>query len=271
MRVIDHTACSLFIGEHGLEVIYQGQKVKGIEAIIPRIGSSVTRTGTMVLRHFERQGIYTATQSQSILQCRNKWECYQILASNDIRVPKSLLPAYEGLSGQFIESQFGDKSVIKLLESTHGLGVILSESTNNAVATMEAFQRLKQKSIIQEFIAEAKGSDVRAFVVNGEVVAAMQRQALNGEFRSNLHRGATASSIELSPEEKNIAQKVCQLLKLNVAGVDILRSNKGPMILEVNASPGLEGIEYYTKVDVAKRIIQFVESGYRKWKSRKGS
>ncbi len=266
IRVVDHMMCDLEVAQATLNVYYRGEILDGFDALIPRIGSSVTAMGTNVIRHFELKGVFTATRSDSILRARNKWRCYQLLAAHDIPIPKSLLPNFLELNESLIKSGFDAPLVVKLLESTHGLGVILSESHTNAISTIEAFYRLKEKAMLQQFVKESSGVDIRVLVVDGQVVASMRRQAMQGEFRSNLHRGATATMVRLTEKEVFLSRKVCELLELDIAGVDILRSKSGPLILEVNSSPGLEGIETVTGYDVAGDIIKFVERKVRKQK-----
>ncbi len=263
-RVIDHQMCDLVIDTNRLAIYYQGEELSGFDAIIPRIGSSVTNSGTNLIRQFEFQGIFTTTRADAILRARNKWRCFQILAAEGIPVPKSIIPNYLQIEESFIRDQFDTPLVIKLLESTHGLGVILSENYQNAVTTIEAFHRLKEMAMMQEFIKESSGSDIRVIVVDGEVIASMVRQAREGEFRSNLHRGASARVVRLTEEEKRISRKVCKILGLDVAGVDLLRSAKGPLLLEVNSSPGLEGIESVTGIDIAGAVIKYIERRIRK-------
>jgi len=263
-RVVDHLMCDLLIDDSELSVIYQGEKLEGYDALIPRIGSSVTTYGANVIRQFEEMGIFTVSRSDSILKARNKLRCYQILASNGIPIPKTLLPNFAQLDNMLIKEEFDLPVVVKLPESTHGLGVILSESYQNATSTIEAFFRMKQKVIVQEFIAESRGSDLRVLIVDGEIIASMKREAQEGEFRSNLHRGATGRIEPISEKEALMCRRVCKILDLDVAGVDILRSDKGSLVLEVNSSPGLEGIETITGKDVAGAIVKFIERRLRK-------
>ncbi len=263
-RVIDHQLCDLIVAKDDLRVYYQGERLKDFDAIIPRIGSSVTHSGTNVIRQFEMQGVFTVTKADAILRARNKWRCYQMLASEGIAVPKSILPNYVQIDEHLIEHHLQLPLVLKLLESTHGLGVILSDSYQNASSTLEAFNRMKEMALAQDFISESKGSDIRVIVVDGEIVASMKRQAKEGEFRSNLHRGATAKIIRLSEEERLLSRRVCEILGLDVAGVDLLRSDRGPLLLEVNSSPGLEGIETVSGIDVAGKIIRYIERRVRK-------
>lgn len=270
-RVIDHVLCDLMVDKGELSVFYQGVKIEGYDAIIPRIGSSVTRYGTNVIRQFQLQGVFTATRAEAILKARNKWRCYQLLAAEGIQIPKSLLPNFAQLDMDLLKDHFDTPLVVKLQESTHGLGVILSESYHNAASTIEAFSRLKESAIIQTYIKESKGVDIRVLVVDGQVVASMRREAREGEFRSNLHRGATARIEPLSEEEIFLSRKVCKIMGLDIAGVDILRSKKGPLILEINSSPGLEGIETVSGKDVAGDIIKYVERRLRRRKKEKKS
>ena len=263
-RVVDHLLCDLVVEKDDLSVYYQGAKIEGYDALIPRVGSSVTTYGTNVMRQLELMGTFTVTRAESMLKTRNKWLCYQLLASEGIPIPKSLLPNLAQLDEQLIRANFDQPLIIKMLESTHGLGVILSESYNNASSTIEAFYRLRESVLVQEYIREARGTDIRVLVVDDKIVASMRRQAKEGEFRSNLHRGATAMSEKLSEEEQFLARKVCRLMNLQVAGVDILRSETGPLVLEINSSPGLEGIETVTGIDVSGQIVKFIERQIRK-------
>ncbi|MDH3649043.1 MAG: RimK family alpha-L-glutamate ligase [Saprospiraceae bacterium] len=263
-RVVDHLMCDLVIEEGELSVFYQGEKLEGFEALIPRIGSSVTTYGSNVIRQFEKMGVFTVTRSDSILQARNKLRCYQILASEGIPIPKTILPNFAQFDEQLIRESFDTPLVVKLPESTHGLGVILSESYRNATSTIEAFYRMKQKVLVQEFIAESRGSDIRILIVDGQIIASMKREAQEGEFRSNLHRGATGRIEPITEQESFLCRKVCRILNLDVAGVDILRSSKGPLVLEVNSSPGLEGIETISGKDVAGAVVKFIEKSVRK-------
>lgn len=267
-RVVDYMQCDLIIDQHRLEVKYNGEALDSFDAVIPRIGNSMTMEGTAVVRQFEQMGVFTVALADSILKSRDKMMCYQLLASNGIAIPKTLLARFSNFNKDILLDNFELPMIIKLSESTHGLGVMLSESVQNAATTIETLYKLKQKVIVQEYIKESRGTDIRAFVVNGDVVASMMRSAATDDFRSNLHRGATAQKERLSNEEQLMVRKVCRILKLDVAGVDILRSHNGPKILEVNSSPGLEGIETVTGVDVAKKIIQYVERRVRNWKRR---
>ena len=257
--VVDHSLCDLIIEQEGPSIIYKGQRLEGVDAIIPRIGASVTFYGTAVVRQFELMGAFSAVTSQAIVRSRDKLRSLQILSKNGLGMPKTAFTNFsKGGEKQLIEQVSGAPVIIKLLEGTQGLGVVLAETKKAAQSVVEAFHGLKARIIVQEYIKEAKGSDIRAFVVNGKVVGAMKRQGAEGEFRSNLHRGGVATVIKLSRAEKQAALNAAKALGLDVAGVDMLQSLRGPLILEVNSSPGLEGIEGATGVNVAAEIIQFV-------------
>ncbi len=264
VRVVDHMHCDLVIENGKLEVIYQGLRIRNIDAIIPRIGTSATSHGAAVIRQFQGQGVFSSLDPNALLLARDKVSCLQALAVAKIPVPKTALSNnYESLKS--ISRELGQPPfVIKLVQGTHGLGVILSESYRNAESILEAFYKSKQKVMVQEFIEEAKGADVRVFIVDGEIVGSMKRQAKAGEFRSNLHRGASASLITLSETEKEVAIRAAEVMGLSIAGVDMLQTSAGPLILEVNASPGLEGIETTTRVSISDKIIEYVEKNYRK-------
>jgi ribosomal protein S6--L-glutamate ligase len=257
--VVDHSLCDLIIEQEGPSIIYKGQRLEGVDAIIPRIGASVTFYGTAVVRQFELMGVFSAVTSQAIVRSRDKLRSLQILSKNGLGMPKTAFTNFsKGGEKQLIEQVSGAPVIIKLLEGTQGLGVVLAETKKAAQSVVEAFHGLKARIIVQEYIKEAKGADIRAFVVNGKVVGAMKRQGAEGEFRSNLHRGGIATVIKLSRAEKQAALNAAKALGLDVAGVDMLQSARGPLILEVNSSPGLEGIEGATGVNVAAEIIKFV-------------
>jgi ribosomal protein S6--L-glutamate ligase len=257
--VVDHSLCDLIIEQEGPSIIYKGQRLVGVDAIIPRIGASVTFYGTAVVRQFELMGAFSAVTSQAIVRSRDKLRSLQILSKNGLGMPKTAFTNFsKGGEKQLIEQVSGAPVIIKLLEGTQGLGVVLAETKKAAQSVVEAFHGLKARIIVQEYIKEAKGADIRAFVVNGKVVGAMKRQGAEGEFRSNLHRGGVATVIKLSRAEKQAALNAAKALGLDVAGVDMLQSLRGPLILEVNSSPGLEGIEGATGVNVAAEIIKFV-------------
>jgi ribosomal protein S6--L-glutamate ligase len=233
--------------------------LEDVDAVIPRIGASVTFYGTAVVRQFEMMKVFSAIESQALVRSRDKLRSLQILSRAGLGLPKTVFTNYSRNVKDIVKSVGGAPVVIKLLEGTQGLGVVLAENENAAESVIEAFNGLKARVIIQEFVDEAKGSDIRAFVVDGVVVGAMKRQAKQGEFRSNLHRGGTASVYELTEEEENAALKAARVMGLGIAGVDMLQSKHGPLILEVNSSPGLEGIEAATGKDIANSIIRYVE------------
>ncbi|MEE9440178.1 MAG: RimK family alpha-L-glutamate ligase [Saprospiraceae bacterium] len=263
VKVLDHMQCDLVI-EHGSPAIYYlGQKIKNVDAVIPRIGASATNFGSSVIRQFELMNIFCSLKSDPLLKARNKISCMQILAANGIRVPKSTISNNIYSVNQMIDEVGPMPIIIKLVHGTHGLGVILAEQKKTAESIVEAFHKTKQKVFLQKFIKEAGGADIRVLIVNNEIVGVMKRQAAEGEFRSNLHRGATSEIIKLNDEEMNVAKKAAKVMGLKIAGVDILQSSKGPMVLEVNASPGLEGIETTTGKDIAGKIITFVERNYQ--------
>lgn len=259
VRVIDHMLCDLFIGDKGLEVSYFGERITGVDAIIPRIGASATSYGAAVVRQFEMQGVFSVVNAETLLKCRDKRTCMQHLCAQGILVPDSVVTNNAQELRSAIRKVGPSPVIIKLLNSTQGLGVVLGETDNSAESIMEAFLQTGEKVILQEFIKEVNGSDIRVFIIDDKIVATMERVAPPGEFRSNLHRGAAARQIYLNDDECQVALKAASAMGLKVAGVDLLRSQKGPMILEVNASPGLEGIEGTSGKDVAAKIIQFIE------------
>lgn len=259
MLVVDHTKCDLIIEKKKPQVFYKGHPLEGVDAVIPRIGASVTFYGTAVVRQFEMMKVFTATESQALVRSRDKLRSLQILSRAGLGLPKTAFTNYSKDVKSIIQKVGGAPLVIKLLEGTQGVGVVLAENNNAAESVLEAFNGLRARVIVQEFIKEAGGADIRAFVVDGVVVGAMKRQGKEGEFRSNLHRGGSASLYELTDEEENTALKAAKVLGLGVAGVDLLQSNKGPLIMEVNSSPGLEGIEGATGKDIANSIIRYIE------------
>lgn len=257
--VVDHLKCNIVIEKKKPSIYYQGEKLDDIDAVIPRIGASVTFYGTAVVRQFEMMKVFTAVESQALIRSRDKLRSLQIMARAGVGLPKTVFTNYSKDVDQVVSSVGGAPLVIKLLEGTQGLGVVLAETENAAKSIIEAFNGLKARVIAQEFIEEAGGADIRAFVVEGNIVGAMKRQGKKGEFRSNLHRGGTASIVELSEEERNTALKATRVLGLGIAGVDMLQSKHGPLVIEVNSSPGLEGIEGATGKDIAREIISYVE------------
>ncbi|MEQ8470188.1 MAG: 30S ribosomal protein S6--L-glutamate ligase [Marinoscillum sp.] len=267
--VIDHLQCDIMIEQNALAMFYKGEKLEGFDAVIPRIGASVTFYGTAVLRQFEMMDVFSANRSIAITRSRDKLRSLQMLAAAGLGLPKTAFTNYSKEEKQIVQNLGGAPLIVKLLEGTQGLGVVLAETIKAAKSVIEAFHGLKARIIVQEFIKEAKASDIRAFVVNGEVVGAMKRTGKEGEFRSNLHRGGSAELIRLKRSEKAAAVKAATAMGLSIAGVDMLQSDRGPLILEVNSSPGLEGIEKATEKDIAGKIIEFVEQNYQNKRGRK--
>lgn len=259
IEVINHTKCDIVMEKKNPVVLYRGKQLEGVDAVIPRIGASVTFYGTAVVRQFEMMRCFTTTESQALVRSRDKLRSLQILSRAGLGLPKTIFTNYSKNVKEIVEQAGGAPVIIKLLEGTQGIGVILAETKKAAESVIEAFNNLQARVIVQEFIKEAGGADIRAFVVDGQVVGAMKRQGKEGEFRSNLHRGGTAEVIDLSDEEERAALKAVKAMGLGVAGVDMLQSARGPLILEVNSSPGLEGIENATGKDIASMIIKYAE------------
>lgn len=257
--VVDHSKCDIIIEKKRPHIIYKGEELTGVDAVIPRIGASITFYGTAVVRQFEMMKVFTAVESQALVRSRDKLRSLQILARAGLGLPKTAFTNYSKNVTEVIKQVGGAPLVIKLLEGTQGVGVVLAETNKAAESVLEAFNGLQARVIVQQFIKEAGGADIRAFVVDGVVVGAMKRQGKEGEFRSNLHRGGTASIIELSEDEEAAALRAAKVLGLGIAGVDMLQSNSGPMIMEVNSSPGLEGIEKATGKNIAGSIIRYIE------------
>lgn len=269
IEIIDHMKCMLVIEKKNPMVWYNGRQLDYFDAIIPRIGASVTFYGAAVVRQFEMMKVFTAVESQALIRSRDKLRSMQILSRAGLGLPKTIFMDYSRDTEGVVEAVGGAPVVIKLLEGTQGLGVVLAENPKAAQSVIEAFHGVKARIIVQEFIKEAKGADIRAFVVDGEVVGAMRRQARDGEFRSNLHRGGVATVVKLNRHEKHSAVTAAKKLGLGVAGVDMLPSKRGPLIIEVNSSPGLEGIEGATKVDIAGKVISYLERNAGKMKIQK--
>lgn len=268
VQVIDPLLCYMDITSHRPTVYYRNHKLDDFDAIIPRIGASVTFYATAVLRQFEMMGVYCLNESVAISRSRDKLRALQLLARKGIGMPVSGFAHSTKMSAELIKLVGGAPLVIKLLEGTQGKGVVLAETEAAAESVIDAFRDLDEYFLVQEFIKEAEGADIRAFVVGNKVVASMMRKAKNGDFRSNLHRGGTATSIKLSPEERKTATRAAEAMGLNVAGVDILRSKHGPLVIEVNSSPGLEGIEKSTEKDVATAIIEYIEKNQERDKNK---
>ena len=257
--VVDHLKCNIEIERRKPKIFYNGIYLDDIDAIIPRIGASVTFYGTAVVRQFEMMKVFSAIESVALVRSRDKLRSLQILSRAGVGLPKTVFTNYTKDAGHLVDSVGGAPLVLKLLEGTQGLGVVLAETKNAATSVIEAFNGLGARVIAQEFIKEAGGADIRVFVVDGKVVGAMKRQGKEGEFRSNLHRGGSATVIELSDEEERMALKATKAMGLGIAGVDLLQSSNGPLVLEVNSSPGLEGIETSTNKDIAREIIRYLE------------
>ena len=264
IEIIDPLKCDIIIETEKPTIFYKDRYLDYVDAIIPRIGASVTFYGCAVVRQFEMMNVFTTASSEAILRSRDKLKSLQRLSKAGIGMPKTVFTNYSRDVEEVIEHVGGVPVIIKLLEGTQGLGVVLAESKNAAESVLEAFNGLEARVIVQEFIKEAKGADLRALVVDGQVVGAMKRQGKEGEFRSNLHRGGSANIITLSDAEMQVAMKASQALKLPVCGVDMLQSERGPLLLEVNSSPGLEGIENATGKNIAKNIINYIEKNTNK-------
>ena len=268
MSVINHKRCYMNITSHNPGIHYKGEPIEGIEAIIPRIGASVSFYGTAVVRQFEMMGIYSVNESVAITRSRDKLRASQLLARKGIGLPVTGFANSPDDTDDLLDFVGGAPVVIKLLEGTQGVGVVLAETKKAAESVIEAFRGLKANFMVQEYIKEAGGADIRCLVIGDKVVAAMKRQGKEGEFRSNLHRGGSASLIKITPEERSTAIRSAKVMGLNVAGVDLLRSNHGPVVLEVNSSPGLEGIEHATNKNVAGTIIEFIEKNAKEGRTR---
>lgn len=262
VRVINYLRCYINITSQMPKVIYGGEELEGIDAVIPRIGASYTFYGTAVVRQFEMMSIYTLNRSQSIARSRDKLRCLQILAKYGVGLPVTgCAHSTKDVHG-LIRIAGGAPLVVKLLEGTQGIGVVLTETKKAAESVIEAFRGLDVNILVQEFIKEANGSDIRCVVVGDRVIASMMRRGAEGEFRSNIHRGGTGHRVKITPEERATAVKAAKAMGLEFAGVDLLRSSHGPVVLEVNSSPGLEGIEKTTGVDVAGKLIEHIEKNF---------
>lgn len=259
VQVIDPLRCYMNIATSQPEIHIKGRKLEDFDAVIPRIGASITFYGTAVLRQFEMLGTFPLNESVAISRARDKLRSMQLLSRKGIGMPVTGFAHSPDDTQDLLKLVGGAPVVIKLLEGTQGIGVVLAETRKAAESVIDAFRGLNAHFLVQEFIKEAGGSDIRCFVVDGKVVAAMKRQGAEGEFRSNLHRGGSAELVRITPTERATAVRAAKIIGLNVAGVDILRSNHGPVVMEVNSSPGLEGIEAATKKDIAGQIIEFLE------------
>jgi ribosomal protein S6--L-glutamate ligase len=268
VRVVDTLRCYMNIASHRPTIHYRGEMLDKFDAVIPRIGASVTFYGTAVLRQFEMMGTFPLNESVAVTRSRDKLRSLQLLSRRGIGLPVTGFAHATGDIDDLMQMVGGAPLVVKLLEGTQGIGVVLCETKKAAESVLEAFMGLKVSIMVQEYIKEAGGADIRCFVVGDKVVASIKRQAKPGEFRSNLHRGGTASLIKITPEERSTAVRAARIMGLNVAGVDLLRSNHGPLVMEVNSSPGLEGIETATGKDVAGMIIGFMEKKAEAGKTR---
>jgi ribosomal protein S6--L-glutamate ligase len=255
---VDPLRCLMRLSPGNAEIMYRGKPLKGIHAVIPRIGASITFYATAVLHQFEMMGVYTPNRADAVGRARDKLRATQLLAQQGIGIPTTVFGDNPDRSGDVIDLIGEPPHVIKLVEGTQGQGVVLTDSRSASLSLIDAFRGLDANFVVQEFIGEAKGADLRAFVVGGEVVAAMQRTAKAGDFRANIHAGGSAKKIRLSRAERELAVLAAQTIGLGIAGVDLLRSDRGPLVLEVNSSPGLEGIEGATGVDVAGAIVDFI-------------
>lgn len=269
VSIIDPLRCYMNITPTAPEIHYRGKPLTGIEAVIPRIGTSVTYYGLAVLRQLEAMGVKALNSSDAVARSRDKLLALQLLANKGIGMPITGFAHSPDDTEGLIGLVGGAPLVVKLTEGTQGVGVVLCETQSAATSVIEAFRGLDAYFLVQQFVKEAGGSDIRCFVVGGQVVAAMQRQAAPGEFRSNLHRGGHATNIQITRLERSTAIRAARLLGLNVAGVDLLRTAKGPMVLEVNSSPGLEGIERTTGENIAAAIIEFLEDDVARRKRKK--
>ena len=260
LDIINTLRCYMNIASRRPEVYYNGEKLVGYDAVIPRIGASVTFYGMAVLRQFEMQGVYPLNESVAIGRSRDKLRSMQLLARDGIGLPVTTFAHDPKQTEEVLELAGGAPVVIKLLEGTQGIGVVLADTKRSAKSVVEAFRGAGVNILLQEFIKEAGGTDIRAIVIGGKVVAAMKRTGAEGDFRSNLHRGGSAELIKLSPEERSTAIRSAKAMGLNVCGVDMLRANHGPVVMEVNSSPGLEGVEKATGLDIAGKIIEYIEN-----------
>jgi ribosomal protein S6--L-glutamate ligase len=259
VSVIDPLLCYMDITSHHPAIHYKGKKLEGFDAIIPRIGASITFYGTAVVRQFEMMGVYSVNESVAISRSRDKLRSLQLLARKGIGLPVTGFAHSTKFTDDLISIVGGAPLVIKMIEGTQGIGVVLAETKKAAQSVIQALRSLDANILVQEFIKESSGTDIRCWVIGSKVVATMKRQGPEGEFRSNLHRGGQATKIKITPEERSTAVRAAKIMGLHVAGVDLLRSNHGPVIMEVNSSPGLKGIEAVTGLDIAGKVIAYIE------------
>ncbi len=268
INIINTLRCYMNIASRRPAIYYNGEKLRGFDAVIPRIGASITFYGTAVLRQFEMMGVYPLNESVAIGRSRDKLRSMQLLARDGVGLPVTTFAHDPKQTEEVLEIAGGAPLVIKLLEGTQGLGVVLADTDRSAKSVIEAFRATNTNILVQEFIKEAGGTDIRAIVIGGRVVAAMMRKGAEGEFRSNLHRGGSAQLVKLTPEERSTAVRAAKSMGLNVCGVDMLRANHGAVVMEVNSSPGLEGVEKATGLDIAGKIIEFIEKNAKPGKTR---
>lgn len=266
--IIDPLRCSIDITASIPCISYKGDKLLDYHAIIPRIGSSITFHGMAIVRQFEMMDVYPLNESNAIGRARDKLRSLQLLANQNIPLPNTAFAHVTQQTEELINMVGGAPVVVKILEGSQGAGVVLAETKKAAESVIEAFKAVEAHFLVQEFIKEAEGSDIRCFVIGDSVVASMKRTAKEGDFRSNIHRGGSAEAVELTPEEEKLAVKAARIMGLNVAGVDMIRSDRGPLIIEVNSSPGLEGIEKATNINVAGLIVEFIEKNVRDKRAR---
>jgi len=265
IRIIDHTKCAILFDKNQPKILFNNEDITNFsDAIIPRIGASFTEHGLAIVNQFEKMDSYTIASSQGILLSRNKLFTMQHMVKNNIPIPKTLYTKDTLLLKEQLDLLEGDQCIIKFLEGTHGLGVMLAESKKSAISIIQTMHSLNKPILIQEFVKESNGEDIRAYVIGDKVVAAMKRSSDGKDFRSNVHRGGSTSVIEMTSEEKEIAVRTAQCLGLDVAGIDLIRSKNGPLVIEANSTAGLEGIEKATRVNVAKEIIKLIEKNARK-------
>ncbi len=268
IRILNTTLVYMNITSHRPDIRYGGEKITGYDAVIPRIGASITFYGLAVLRQFEMMGVYPLNESVAIGRSRDKLRSLQLLSREGLGLPVTGFAHATKYADDLINMVGGAPAVIKLLEGTQGIGVVLGETHNSAKSVIEGFGGAKVNILVQEFIKEAGGMDIRCLVIGDKVVAAMKRQGAEGDFRSNLHRGGSAERMKITPEERSTAVRSAKAMGLNVCGVDLLRSNHGPVVMEVNSSPGLEGIENATGMDIAGKIIEFMEKNAKPFKTK---
>ena len=268
IHVIDTLKVVMNVATHKPVMTYMGDALTGFDAVIPRIGASITFFGTAVLRQFEVMGVYPLNESVAISRSRDKLRSLQLLARKGVGLPVTAFAHMSAKPEEIINMVGGAPVVIKLLEGTQGIGVVLGETETAAESMIQAFGGLKANILVQEFIKEAGGTDIRCLVIGDKVVAAMKRTGKEGDFRSNLHRGGSAKMVKITPEERSTAVRSAKIMGLNVAGVDLLRANHGPVVMEVNSSPGLEGVEAASGIDVAGKIIEYIEKNASPNKTR---